>query len=174
MPHLVKIGITNNPFERLQTANKHDTYKAPSGFRPIELIRVKNSKKIETYLQKKYKDIRVKNMNGNWSEFFIMTVEKVHDIFKDIEGERIDIDQFTKYSEKEEQLKLMMFVSKAIENDVPCLYNPNAKRKGSQCYSRYEKYSKSTSLNQARELGSTNKDISQDFRRGLVTFSIEC
>jgi predicted GIY-YIG superfamily endonuclease len=174
IPNLVKIGITDNPLERFQNANKHDTYKAPSGFRVLHLIKVKNSKKVETYIQKTYVELRRRKKNGQWSEFFEMNEQTVDAIFAKVEGEPVDANQFMKYAEKEEQEQVTKFVFKAIEMDTVCTYKSNPKRIGCQSYHRYEKYSHATSLQQALESGSKREDIYHDFKRGLLTLTIEC
>jgi hypothetical protein len=167
MPHLIKIGITDCPHQRLKQANSHNTYKPPSGYVYWQLIQVEDSLHYENMLKRKFDYCRRKNPNGNWSEFFELKTEDLVQAFSEIEGERIDVANFDKAAEKKEMVRVRKLLKDAIENKTACLYINNPKTPGSKCFERYEKYKTSATIDQVQVLGGSYEDIVYDYVAGF-------
>ena len=172
MPHLIKIGITNVPHHRLKTANGHDTYKPPSGYEYMQLVRVANSLYWENVMKDRFRNQRRKNANGNWTEFF--EIDRVHmeDAFSVIEGKRMDVGEFDKGAEREEMRRLRRSLAKANAARTPCRYIlPNPKTAGSKSYARYEKYSAAITVDQIVPLGGKWEDVVYDYCAGFLSLA---
>jgi hypothetical protein len=167
MPHLIKIGITDCPHQRLKQANSHNTYKPPSGYVYWQLIQVEDSLHYENMMKRKFDYCRRKNPNGNWSEFFELKTEDLVQAFSEIEGERIDVANFDKAAEKKEMVRVRKLLKDAIENKTACLYINNPKTPGSKCFERYEKYKTAATIDQVQVLGGSYEDIVYDYVAGF-------
>ena len=170
MPHLVKIGITDFPYERLKEANKHNTYKPPSGYTYWYLIKVDNSLAYENSMKERFKTQRRKNPNNNCSEFFEIDLRDLEEAFKSIVGERIDVDKFEKKAEKKETIQLRKYIAQCVKNATPCSFLvDNPKKQNTDCFERYEKYKTATSLDQVQALGGIYEDIVHDYKKKFLT-----
>lgn len=170
MPHLIKIGITNVPHHRLKTANGHDTYKPPSGYEYMQLVRVADSLYWENVMKDRFRNERRKNANGNWTEFFEIDRGEMEDAFRVIEGKRMDVGEFDKGAEREEMRRLRRSLAKANAAQTPCrCIMPNPKTAGSKSHARYEKYSGALTVDQIVPLGGKWEDVVYDYCAGFLS-----
>ena len=169
MPHLMKIGRTVSARHRLREANSHDTFKPPSGFVYGEVVRVEDMGETENGLHTKFAHCRVKNSQGNSSEFFKMEEEEVRAAFAELIGEREDLSKLSQTAESEETARVRELLRSAVETCEPCLYvQPNPKHAGTKCHARYELYKSAVTMDDALALG-TFEDLVYDYDAGFLT-----
>lgn len=169
MPHLIKIGRTVCAKQRLREANSHDTFKPPSGYVFGGVVRVEDMIQAESDLHEKFALMRLKNPHGNSTEFFKIDEEPVRLAFADLEGERVDLAEFSPTAESEESARVREMLRRAVDARAACAYDQvNPKHVGTKCHARYELYKGAETMDRALELG-TFEDIVYDHTAGFLT-----
>ena len=158
MPHLFKIGRTMNAYQRMCEANSHDTFKPPSGYYFVHLVRVADMVAAEAALHALFASYRRKNAHGNPSEFFEADEESVRAAFAAVEGERVSIN-----AEVDRNTHVRKLLRDAVQVHQPCAYRqPNPKHPGTKCHARYERYKAAVTVDEALKLG-TFEDLVYDY-----------
>ena len=168
LPHLFKIGRTMNAYQRLCEANSHDTFKPPSGYYFLHLVRVADMVAAEAALHRAFANYRRKNPHGNASEFFQIDEASVNLEFASVDGDRVTVTtEVNKTAETRQLLRT------AVKTQRPCSYLQfNPKHPGTKCHARYERYKAAVTVDEALKLG-TFEDLVYDYVAGFFVFEAE-